>query len=401
MAIKFTLNPQNDQLVPVKAFKAWGEKVLEEKQAGNIFKDILTGEKGKKKRERIGEINNTIKSLPNEGQAWFLKVFTSPWGGKIDNEVKEIFDILSKENKIAELAQATENYNKYIKETAGKIAKAAYDLTRSLDQNIQPALANFAKEVNVKYPEATTEATTEANPEVDLLKKDINSLMGTKENRSDGLIPSLLATSSLIQDTFTKISAGQQTQVAESLTSKQKELTKLYFKKQILEEYIGNQRIPQKAQLNEFFLTAAIFAALAGVLGWVTGKATKLFSGINFSKSGYGSSGSSPTNSKEIIDLLKNIGNSAGVGYSASGKRVDINGKETKDINLSFNVLNDRFVKFATQIPSCVDRIQKSTLPVDNNIKNNFVNLTKGLQGGLILNLNGELMNFKRILNPQ
>jgi len=153
MAIKLTLNPKNDQLVPIKALQDWSKEYLNLEQEANWVKKLFSGKEGKVKRERIGEINNVIKNLKPSGsnRAWFIKVFLKPWGGKATDEAKLIFDALSDDKAFDELQQAAEDFQGKLKVATTEAAKAAAALTDIISNDskgLAPIAANFAKAFN-------------------------------------------------------------------------------------------------------------------------------------------------------------------------------------------------------------------------------------------------------------
>jgi len=153
MAIKLTLNPKNDQLVPIEALQDWSNKYLDLEQEANWVKKLFSGKEGKVKRERIGEINNVIKNLKTSGsnRAWFIKVFLKPWGGKATDEAKLIFDALSDDKAFDELQQAAEDFQGKLKVATTEAAKAAAALTDIISNDskgLAPIAANFAKAFN-------------------------------------------------------------------------------------------------------------------------------------------------------------------------------------------------------------------------------------------------------------
>ena len=152
----------------------------------------------------------------------------------------------------------------------------------------------------------------------------ISTLVGEKENDPNGELVKLAQKSGATQQAFIDMEKGV---IAESLTSKQKQLVKLQVKKQVLAEYVKTGETTTKTQLNEFFLTALILAALAGVIAWATSKLWPVLKGaVNGSPASGRSRGGDPV--KETQNLVQSLGG----GYNSKGQLVDVNGKAVPDI---------------------------------------------------------------------
>ena len=156
MAIKLTLNPQNDQLVPINALKKWSKEHLEKVQNDNVFKQLFdqAAKRPKTFRDRAGELNNIINELPaptqeKGGRVWFLKVFLQPFGQKITDEAKEIFEVLSKgwfgnKSSFAELEKAADEYNGRLKTATTNVATSAIALNKLLMDEMGTKVRDFA-----------------------------------------------------------------------------------------------------------------------------------------------------------------------------------------------------------------------------------------------------------------
>ena len=155
MAIKLSLEPKNNQLVPINALKQWSQN-LEKVQDENVWKKIFDKTSGKPEnyRKRVSEINNVIKKLPaptedKGSRVWFQSVFLQPFGGKATKEAKEIFEALAKgvtnEASFVELEKATQEYNQALREATTKLAKSAQELNNILMDGFASATNAFAK----------------------------------------------------------------------------------------------------------------------------------------------------------------------------------------------------------------------------------------------------------------
>lgn len=167
MPLKLTLNKKNDQLVPTNALKNWSEEHLNNIQDETVLKKLFdkAAKRPKNFREKAGELNNIIKKLPaptqeKGGRVWFLKVFLEPFGGEINDEAKETFEVLSKgfgnKSSFAELEQAAEEYNGNLKTATTAVANSAVALNKILTEELGPAVAEFA----AAYKQAKTAAAT-------------------------------------------------------------------------------------------------------------------------------------------------------------------------------------------------------------------------------------------------
>jgi len=168
MGIKLTLNPKNDQLVPINALKAWSEN-LEKQQKDPTWLDKIFG-KTKEAAEKIGEINNVIKRLPAPTQekgarAWFLKVFLAPFDGKVTDEAKEIFEKLKKDKSFQQLEQQADEYEQKLKTATTNAAKAAQALNTLLLDQLSPALAAFSQKYEVEKSQPRPPATSPVAPQ--------------------------------------------------------------------------------------------------------------------------------------------------------------------------------------------------------------------------------------------
>lgn len=211
---------------------------------------------------------------------------------------------------------------------------AGYTLAPAASTPANPAAPGTAAPAGAAPQPAPAEATGAAPaaaappappaPEANPIASAISTLVGTKQNDPEGELVKLTQQSGATQQAFTDMEKGV---VAESLTHKQQQLVKLQVKKQVLAEYVKTGEVATKTQLNEFFLTALIFAALAGVIAWATSKLWPVLKdAVNGAPASGRSRGGDPA--KETQDLVQSLGG----GYNSQGQLVDINGKAVPDI---------------------------------------------------------------------
>jgi hypothetical protein len=178
MAIKLTLNKKNDQLVPTNALQKWSAEHLNNIQDETVLNKLFdkAAKRPKNFREKAGELNNIIKKLPapteeKGGRVWFLKVFLEPFGGDINDEAKETFEVLSKgwfggKSSFAELERATEEYNGNLKTATTAVANSAVALNKILTEELGPAVAEFATAYKQAKTAAAATPAAQAQPAV-------------------------------------------------------------------------------------------------------------------------------------------------------------------------------------------------------------------------------------------
>lgn len=198
--------------------------------------------------------------------------------------------------------------------------KAWSDIAKIETNKSRIVPADLPKDAGAAAPAAMPAAAPQAN----LIAGAISTLVGQTQNDPEGELVKLTKKSGATQQAFTDMEKGV---VAESLTHKQQQLVKLQVKKQVLAEYVKTGEVATKTQLNEFFLTALIFAALAGVIAWATSKLWPVLKdAVNGAPASGRSRGGDPA--KETQDLVQSLGG----GYNSQGQLVDINGKAVPDI---------------------------------------------------------------------
>lgn len=189
----------------------------------------------------------------------------------------------------------------------------------------------------------------------DPVMQAIATLSG-KEGQKDGEINKLVDASVGLQNTLTKFN---ETIVTEGFSLRQKQLAKLYVKKQVLSEYNKTGNFPTKTQLNEFFIASLLLAALAGVFAWAASKLGEIFKGA------YAPSGTPQGyKSKDGPDLNKTITSivsSLGAGYGADNKIVDINNNPVKGLKEELGALTADLTAKRDAIYKCIDAIATTT----------------------------------------
>lgn len=249
------------------------------------------------------------------------------------NNVKDIADYLSANRSSITLGK---NYTEQDLATAKQTA--GYTLTPTAPAPANPAAPGTAAPSGAAAPPAPAgaapvapAAAPTAAPETNPIASAISTLVGEKENDPNGELVKLTQQSGATQQAFTDMEKGV---VAESLTSRQQQLVKLQVKKQVLAEYVKTGEMTTKTQLNEFFLTALILAALAGVIAWATSKLWPMLQGaVNGAPASGRSRGGDPV--KDTQNLVQSLGG----GFNSQEQYVDVNGKAVPDVKTQI----DRF----------------------------------------------------------
>lgn len=209
---------------------------------------------------------------------------------------------------------------------ATEVVNATKNAVKNPDKvtpEVEAALTPTAEKI-IQAAEAPKPTAVSQNPKAAEIAGAISTLVGQTQNDPEGELVKLTKKSGATQQAFTDMEKGV---VAESLTHKQQQLVKLQVKKQVLAEYVKTGEVATKTQLNEFFLTALIFAALAGVIAWATSKLWPVLKdAVNGAPASGRSRGGDPA--KETQDLVQSLGG----GYNSQGQLVDINGKAVPDI---------------------------------------------------------------------
>ena len=98
---------------------------------------------------------------------------------------------------------------------------------------------------------------------------------------------------------------------------------KAHIKKRLLQETASRD---SREQLNEFFIFAALLAALTGALAWAAAKVAEFFKGSEY---GHGRATYSPrTHADKVADGLQTLGASMNAGYGPDGVLVGPDGKK-------------------------------------------------------------------------
>ena len=102
-----------------------------------------------------------------------------------------------------------------------------------------------------------------------------------------------------------------------------RKVMKAHIKKRLLQETASRD---SREQLNEFFLFAALLAALTGALAWAAAKVAEFFKGSEY---GHGRATYSPrTHADKVADGLQTLGASMNAGYGPDGVLVGPDGKK-------------------------------------------------------------------------
>lgn len=206
-------------------------------------------------------------------------------------------------------------------------------------------------------PKDIASATTPATPGTgtdDPVMQAIATLSG-KEGKKDGEINKLVDASVGLQNSLTKFN---ETIVTEAFSLRQKQLAKLYVKRQILSEYAKTGNIPTKTQLNEFFIASLLLAALAGVFAWAASKLGEIFKGAyapSGTPQGYKSK-DGPDLNKTITSIVSSLGS----GYGADNKIVDINNNPVKGLKEELGALTTDLTEKRDAIYNCIDAIART-----------------------------------------
>jgi len=242
---------------------------------------------------------------------------------------------------------------------------AGYTLTPTAPASANPAAPGTAAPSGAAAPPAPAgaapvapAATPPAAPEANPIASAISTLVGQKENDPNGELVKLTQQSGATQQAFTDMEKGV---VAESLTHKQQQLVKLQVKKQVLAEYVKTGEMTTKTQLNEFFLTALILAALAGVIAWATSKLWPMLKdAVNGAPASGRSRGGDPV--KDTQNLVQSLGG----GYNSQGQYVDVNGKAVPDVKTQIG----RFKADLQEKGNVIAAAAKTAIDkADNNVK--------------------------------
>jgi hypothetical protein len=267
-----------------------------------------------------------------------------------EKAVAEVNDALNK--ALDAIVQADPAATEVVNAT--KIAiKNPEKVTPEVEAELSPAAKKIIQAADPSKPTAVSE-----NPKAADIASAISTLVGQKQNDPDGELVKLAQQSGATQQAFTDMEKGV---VAESLTSRQQQLVKLQVKKQVLAEYVKTGEMTTKTQLNEFFLTALILAALAGVIAWATSKLWPMLQGaVNGAPASGRSRGGDPV--KDTQNLVQSLGG----GYNSQGQYVDVNGKAVPDVKTQIG----RFKADLQEKGNVIAAAAKTAIDkADNNVK--------------------------------
>jgi len=289
--------------------------------------------------EHLAKLVEVKNALLNEAEALNAKkqkaVITQIQANP-DITLKQLQDFMSKQGK-----QLTKNFDQVqLDDLKSRYPAQSATPTNDGKTSANPAAPGAPPPSGAASQPATTgaapvapAATPPAAPQANPIASAISTLVGQTENDPNGELVKLTQQSGATQQAFTDMEKGV---VAESLTHKQQQLVKLQVKKQVLAEYVKTGEVATKTQLNEFFLTALIFAALAGVIAWATSKLWPVLKdAVNGAPASGRSRGGDPA--KETQELVQSLGG----GYNSQGQLVDINGKAVPDIKKQVKQFKD------------------------------------------------------------
>ena len=146
--------------------------------------------------------------------------------------------------------------------------------------------------------------------------------LATRKAQFDGFASSIVANGeAIIAELKGLQSLGQKlSTVTESIHRK---VMKAHIKKRLLQETASRD---SREQLNEFFLFAALLAALTGALAWAAAKVAEFFKGSEY---GNGRATYSPRTPADKVDNgLQTLGASINAGYGPDGVLVGPDGKK-------------------------------------------------------------------------
>jgi hypothetical protein len=302
-------------------------------------------------RQRVeAEVDNALKQP--EVQAAVQKAAETKDADPKAHEkaVAEVNDTLNKE--LDAIVQADPAATEVV--TATKEAMINPDkVTPEVEADLTPTAIKIIQAADASKPTAVSE-----NPKAADIASAISTLVGQKQNDPDSELVKLTKQSGATQQAFTDMEKGV---VVESLTHKQQQLVKLQVKKQVLAEYVKTGEMTTKTQLNEFFLTALILAALAGVIAWATSKLWPMLKdAVNGAPASGRSRGGDPV--KDTQNLVQSLGG----GYNSQGQYVDVNGKAVPDVKTQIG----RFKADLQEKGNVIAAAAKTAIDkADNNVK--------------------------------
>ena len=167
------------------------------------------------------------------------------------------------------------------------------------------------------------EQATPAPPAAPQTEAEKTAAIAANKVKFDGFVSSIAANCTTLATELKGLQTlgknlAKQT-VAESV---RRQVIKSHIKKRILQETAGKD---SREQLNEFFLIAALLAALTGAIAWAAAKIGDFFKGSEY---GRGTPTYSPrTTPEQATKAVEDLGSSITAGYGPDGMLVDAAGR--------------------------------------------------------------------------
>lgn len=171
--------------------------------------------------------------------------------------------------------------------------------------------------------EAAPAAPAPAPPPAEKTEAEKTAAIAANKVKFDGFVSSIAANCTTLATELKGLQTlgknlAKQT-VAESVYN---QVIKAHIKKRILQETAGKD---SREQLNEFFLIAALLAALTGAIAWAAAKIGDFFKGSEY---GRGTPTYSPRETPEqATKAVEDLSNSITAGYGPDGMLVDAAGR--------------------------------------------------------------------------
>ena len=405
MALKLDIN--HDTLIPSQAFKTWADEVLTERGMETSVQIPVIGalfKRNKNLQGKLEELKTKIDRCPAGSDVWFSKMFLWPFGGKVTDDAKSYFDELGKKGSLNKLEEGAIKAARLRQTNGTKLdaaCAAALDLLENANEGLPAAVGALGKALSTPTaapaggapaggaaPAPVSESRMFSSLDILLesgriTQEDYNrtskrllrtsSIINEQSPRApteaektaaiaankvkfDGFVSSIAANCTTLATELKGLQTlgknlAKQTVLGESV---HRQVIKSHIKKRILQETAGKD---SREQLNEFFLIAALLAALTGAIAWAAAKIGDFFKGSEY---GRGAPTYPPRATPEqATKTVEDLGSSITAGYGpdgmlvdAAGRRVvgEIQSKQAVMAQLDFSVqnLNAALTLFAT-----------------------------------------------------